>query len=983
MEYKRENFLRLRELVNGGQLDDIRLRKAQDYIRGYLTLNPQDAQSDLETVQRAQGKPTVTPEKAGSLDFETPQPSAAEQFGTGRQPSKPEYPPEYAANIEHEAALHPTTGGPTQREVEHEQLRQAAHQLDTETYDAFAKETDVTLPSASKAKGLYRPPEWVSPVRRITGENALSPTSTVYYSDPSIDEFRKVMQPMLGAGTAELTDNSPAFRAWQDAQYANAYDTAKANGFSIVRLNHARDVGWKDKAAGVVSAAVPGFLRSYTLGGSDVLRGAIGGKSAVAQSELSEASNPLASEVGGAVGMFSPGNLGVKAFGALGRGVSAAPGMAALESTGGGRLLGAGLRGGVGAIGVGGAEDASRAIAHAVSEGDVGELVPSAPDLLERSGKRALLGAGLGIAGEALGSGAATARERLRNPEVFGEVARDVKRLDKAGARLGLGGIKPSETMAPHIEAGRIENAAPEAIARGELEQPLVEEAGRRQNTIIRAAGLRKQAAIKAKEAAGNPKAVPWDAIDSVIALAKKGRDELGHPLPGVITKEETDFLRQAVKNVRTMPREAAEKYIRRHPESKLYEPADLNGAGYDMKFKPGDVGVVTATPVGVQKLADWHESLRKRIGAPGETDYLEKQALKAPDAAIRRLITERYPELDKALKISESDFENMRVRHAEAGLPEDIQLHPREVRTGRPVRKLGAAREDNPENFKPQTRTVISPRLRPAEEMPRFRSTLESPKSPETERQLRGLARSSGQEPLYNAMEALRARTRLQGKTDIHPTVVVGTSGPRVAGIGKWPAVRLRTDSMMKALAQLPAEQRSDLTGMARDVYRRLQNKFGTSLDDLDKLIQKKTLEVEYLSSEPGLNATIAEKAQREAAAAKAAPEAAENKTIPVEYKPRSGVVAEARSENAAKSNELLSELTKITREVAQRRAVLQPTVGTPAPPGSIRGGRIGRVGAIAGHTQTPELTPEELRVLLLIIDSQPEEKPKAAAAK
>ena len=70
--------------------------------------------------------------------------------------------------------------------------------------------------------------------------------------------------------------------------------------------------------------------------------------------------------------------------------------------------------------------------------------------------------------------------------------------------------------------------------------------------------------------------------------------------------------------------------------------------------------------------------------------------------------------------------------------------------------------------------------------------------------------------------------------------------------------------------------------------------------------------------------------------------------------------------------------------RELAQRKTEGASRTLNTNPVRSIRGGRPGRAAAAIGQSKPSDLTPEEMHLLMLILEAQPEEKkPKEVAAK
>lgn len=335
---------------------------------------------------------------------------------------------------------------------------------------------DNSLQNLSKRKELAAPAEWHPP----TPVNPQSPFDSVWgklaevkkampdwagggtehYIEPSVEQFRLEMAPVLGPAVEAMAEGSPAYHEYADKKWIAALGRAQTEGRSIVRD------AFRPKAKGGLDAALdlvrPGALqgagqmaRSAAIGADSMLTGGIAStgaylphddenvptsfselgamwRDATAAKAADQAAAPVSSMVGGVLGSVHPlavGNLAVKGAGKL------APGAAGkLASSTTGRILAGAPAGYIGAAAT--------------------DLVGQAPDVamgeeslgaaLERANNAGMSGAVLGLIGSALGAGIRAEGRALREntplgvAEQGGARVRPIRGVDRGATNRAL-----------------------------------------------------------------------------------------------------------------------------------------------------------------------------------------------------------------------------------------------------------------------------------------------------------------------------------------------------------------------------------------------------------------------------------------------------------------------------------------------------------------------------------------------------------------
>lgn len=1073
--YDRDTALKIaaaRGRPEWNDLDEDQRTAYSTYLRGYLTQHPEDqeirgaaptesqaAQRGDEAVQQANaarataGVEKYTTPEASLRSVQAGQGATAVAPGTENMASFEAQFPEMRAQSEgadeearlraighrtviettrliqdpHQQAAHREARFQQIDAMPLEQLRAAFGPTDQAQQALGAVDKDKSLPSASGMKGLYADPEYAPSFE------GRQPRPPIYFQEPPIKQFREEMRPILGAGADSLDENSIQYRVYSDAQYKNAYDKAKQMGVGIVRLKYARNQpSMVQRGVEGARNALNAGLRGATLGASDLvdvagskLGTALGGPvtDPLTENAMREAGTPVASQVGSMAGMLTPGGPASEVFGGIERGLSKVPVLGAKGGVKG--ILSAGLRGGAGAAAVGALEDASRASAQAIAEDNPEALKPSA-DTVKRAVLRAIIGAPLGASGELLGAGAGKLRANLRNPAVLDEesraLANNVNAFERGGGKLGVGGLKPSPEMQRQLEVAGAKGVSPVDVAVSEVSPQILKQALKAQDQVLTAAKRRKIQAVIDAESVNAPKAVPWDAVDAMMQRAKKARLEGGEPLPGISSAEEMNFLNGAVKVKRAMDPKDAEAYVRRNHNARLYDPADLQNAGFNLAgvgWKPGKSVVVEGTPIGPRKAVDWYDKLQEDVRAYDRDPSAFRQNVSAKQTlgAIRGFIGERYPGVDKALADSHVELSAMEQMHADAGLPREI---------GQETVTLPGRRRGPPEGYVPkkvpldqvQTLHLDSPYdvnapirhseastieqsvpvLKPDEQRA-FESTLRAPKSLRSKSALEGYA-SAGEATLRNlrpgktgvgassfsrelsaAREAARtlqayrtleshiAVPGLSRASDVHPYLTAGPHGPRVGGLGRLSAVRLRTDPILAALERMPSNERLDLQDMAQTITARLKAKFGAkALEELrQQMVDKTSKAIELAMLEPKQGAAY--RAQAEVGTVPGKLSQATEDTVNFSATPEGRIV---------RANELAKELPSLVQQYVRQRAAargLEPTVGKIGRT-SIRAGQAAKPAAGIDSGRKRKLSADELAFLKLILQAQPEKK-------
>lgn len=239
------------------------------------------------------------------------------------------------------------------------------------------------------------------------------------FFEPSLEEFRKTMEPVLGSEVNNMNEGSEQYKQFADARYKQEYEKAEMAGYPIIRHRFATGAG---RIAGTIQkpleAAAAGADQTMTLGLGAKLAGAEQG------AERAMAENPwtaLGGKVVGALNPIAPGNL------LLQDAIAAAKRVPALANAIGGSRLGRIGASSLGAAYVGAAETAG------------GNLVAGRP-ISQNVGDTALI-SGL------LGGGLGTVVEGARALRGFGAPP-EIEQLREAGGETSFRhGVVPGKEM--------------------------------------------------------------------------------------------------------------------------------------------------------------------------------------------------------------------------------------------------------------------------------------------------------------------------------------------------------------------------------------------------------------------------------------------------------------------------------------------------------------------------------------------------------
>lgn len=362
------------------------------------------------------------------------------------------------------------TGIPTLPQGERDPFAEGAEDNEAQAQAILKDYQDRSLPSASGVKALYRPPEYTPAQAARSGPmGALSTVMsfTDHYREPTIEQFRRDMAPILGAPRAmALDEQSPEYEHYADAQWAKVYDQAKAEGKAAVRHSYTPKDGAPRAIASALAtwaamagAAAGGAAHAATFG----LGNRLMPDEQAANLERAGEEFPVARGIGNFAGAIA--NPALRAFGGIGgKAVGALPD--ALRSPLGDSALASGIGG---AVAGGAASLGEDAVDAATSE--------QRPDLA-MVGRRAIDAAGggmvLGATGDLLAQGAKGIVNQLRTGS---KLAPFVNLLEEGGGSTSfLRGVKPGEAMSEaKIAAGGTEEPL-EHLA-GEMVGPMAREA--------------------------------------------------------------------------------------------------------------------------------------------------------------------------------------------------------------------------------------------------------------------------------------------------------------------------------------------------------------------------------------------------------------------------------------------------------------------------------------------------------------------------
>lgn len=1019
MTFDRDKYLKLKAFKDSGELDsaspEVRSR-VNEYIRGYEINNPQErglheqtpeeqqtaheqrkvAAAEYETkrtvghtpmqdiasnaaIQTGATKP-VTSGLSDTAGLEAAAPELRQQYEQGQADEQVQSEENQLRQFARNAFLRNnrlTEGGSAPESAIRgmspikqaewaqidtmpvEQLRQmfgralAANDMSAK---ALATASDPSLPSASGLKTLFRPPELPQDLQQGTG-----PKKTIYFREPSEDDFHAALREQLGPEADALKIDSPAYKAYADALYKGAYDQAQARGDKIVRLEYSREKGVGAQASAFLQAALEKGLNTATLGGLRVAEAALGGKQGLEQAQAVEAGSPG----GGMAGELAGGILGApgKLWGLTER----IPGVRSAGASAAGRLLASGARGALTAAGSGAIEDAANAVAEALANKDVSELKPDLGNVASRAGMRAAMGGGLGVGGELLGMGAGHAQKNLRNP--LTESGRIVRELDQAGVKLGLGGPKVPPAMQA-IEARAAEqNISPAAAARQDIEEPMLQAFTRHQESSLYGANKIKTMAAKAE---GDVTKVPWNVIDELLKKSKATHFENGRLMFGADESSGAAIDKFINGPPRVMDSMDATLFVSQHPEARIYRVSDLKRAGLKIPISdPDKVVVIRGVPMNAQEALDQLDTLNRAAGDPNALQPA-KDAADVARNAMRSFIGGRdakgdidaFPKLGRAIDIAHKNLTELDTTAGEAGLPKRVIA------------------EQSGTRFFPATGVLEHG------ERASFRSMLEKP-TPEALPIQRGLAASAEVLPGWKAFRAELGLEKIRPKATFNPSGTVSSGGGLVGRLqGGWQGVRYRTDSIMGALAKLPEAQRSSLVAEVK----RLGGGMEKALSPAEKELLIQSMEErtnKALEETTKVPLKFGKSLKENLPPIPEAPDVKKGGTQALDKTVKDKTVRDdqVRAEPPSAPTDLTEQTHAVVGKAMQYLRDEIQAHNTPVKPSGayhgLRAGRIGGGGIPAGQAQkNQKLSPLDLAIIRIILSVPEPEKPQKVAA-
>jgi len=336
--------------------------------------------------------------------------------------------------------------GPTPEEAAADELEQRS-------------QFDDSLQNLSKRKELAAPAEWHPPTPatppnpfdsvwgKLTAVKQAMPDwaggGTEHYIEPSVEQFKLEMAPVLGQAVEGMAEGTPAYREWADAKWMDALGKAQAEGRGIVRDAFRPGAkGFLDTAGDLVRPAniqkIGQMGRSAAIGADKIVTGGTvstmlaAGPSEREREQFREASARY-SEAQSPEDVIAAGeDLPSKTFGQLlSEGAQARNylGAAAPLSQDAGAFIGATSSGAIGNLAVSGAGKAVRGAANMLPGGIMGPQ-GVAMGLLDAAAGSTAGKLAAGAAGGALGAGTT----QVAN-EVPGALSGDAP---GAGERIGL-----------------------------------------------------------------------------------------------------------------------------------------------------------------------------------------------------------------------------------------------------------------------------------------------------------------------------------------------------------------------------------------------------------------------------------------------------------------------------------------------------------------------------------------------------------------
>lgn len=375
--------------------------------------------------------------------------------------------------------------------------------------------------NASKLRELDLPPEYTPPTASF-----MDKVNPVAWNEPSVEQFMADMANTLDNKEAELVKTDPesshAYKIYRDRKWKDALEQAQQAGTPIVRVDMTKET-WKKllgNAKEGTGAALSSVASGLTSGGTDFAgkkleEAGLQDKGVTESIQENERAYPLVSGLGEAIGYLHPRSLANATFGAVKSGLGkVAPNLSKVA---------------------GGAVEATAAGAIAGPAVGAGERLFSGQEALDpdRMAIEALLGGGLGLAGQGLGwlpgKGAKAIESGTHGPAI--------RSAEKLGVRLGpAGGVN----LPPNAKAvARQWEAMPQDGQPGSVESMLVD----RMRPKYAEAGLRESddltRRLQGQDAAyyATPEGKTPVQVERTLAAAKARlqalTDQSGRPLPG------------------------------------------------------------------------------------------------------------------------------------------------------------------------------------------------------------------------------------------------------------------------------------------------------------------------------------------------------------------------------------------------------------------------------------------------------------------
>lgn len=299
-----------------------------------------------------------------------------------------------------------------------------------------------------------------------------------HFVEPSLDEFRKTMAPLLGEKAYGLTNDSEEYRDFADAAWAEVYDKAKQEGRSVTRHDKSdnKDPGWQAAELIRQAGGASGTMLNAATGG---LGTKYAGRRIAAWGGHPEQGEEEAQNLERVSASSHPAlNAGAEVYGAIESPLF----KGAAKLIPGTTVARTAAQAGLGSAGYKAAELGAR---RAGGE-DLG-LGQAAEEVGESAGMGIVAGGLLGLGGKAIRS----ERAGLRANTPLGEA-------EKAGASMRVTGVEPGENIRALREEARAgghgyaDKPDVNKMLAGRLEEPLGFEAGRSQSEAQRLAGEAK-----------------------------------------------------------------------------------------------------------------------------------------------------------------------------------------------------------------------------------------------------------------------------------------------------------------------------------------------------------------------------------------------------------------------------------------------------------------------------------------------------------